>query len=331
MVTKISNGVNFNLSGSGDNYGVENDYIYIVSANGNSFSTYAGNDVIDGSRATFNSFIIEMYGGLGNDHIHGTGGTDWVYDGLGNDVIALGNGDDRLFADGGNDVYYGGAGIDTVDFRYFNVLGATGGGETNTAGVKFDLGSSAVQDLGVFGFDQFFGFENVYGGAGGDKISGSAGANLIQGNEGNDVLDGRAGNDTLEGGMGIDYLIGGAGADTLNLAEFVAARDFVRFAAVTDSGLTNATMDVIQGFTKGTGATADRIDLALIDADASKAGNQAFLFKGTGAFNSPQGEVRYVISGGNTIVYVDTDADVAPEMAFLIKGVAGVSASDFLL
>lgn len=331
MVTKISNGINFELDTLADNYGVENDFIFILSTNGNRYATYAGNDVVDGSKAAFSQFITEISAGLGDDHVHGTGGQDWVYDGLGNDVIMLGAGNDRMFVDGGNDIYYGGAGTDTADFRYFNVVGPTLTSDTNDFGVAYDLSLASVQNLGMLGFDQFFGFENAWGSAGTDKLYGNAGANQLDGNDGNDVLNGRGGNDTLVGGMGIDYLIGGGGTDQIDLSSLVAARDFVRFADVADSGLTAATMDVITGFQKGVAVTADRIDLALLDGDSNTAGDQALTWRGTGAFASAQGEVRYVVVGSDTVVYVDTDADAAAEMAFTVKGVAGLAATDFLL
>lgn len=330
MVTKISNGVNFDLATLADNYGVENDFIFILATTGNRYATYAGNDVIDGSKATFSQFITEISAGLGDDHVHGTGGQDWVYDGLGNDVIMLGAGNDRIFVDGGNDIYYGGLGTDTADFRYFNLVGPSTS-EINDFGVAFDLSLTSVQNLGILGFDQFFGFENTWGSKGNDQFAGGAGANVIDGNDGNDFLNGRSGNDTLTGGLGNDVIVGGAGADSIDLQEIFGFRDTVRFTAATDSGVSAGTMDTIAGFIKGTAATADRVDLKALDGDTSVGGDQAFVWRGTGVFSSAQGEVRYTISGGDTTVYVDTDADADPEMAFVLKGVSGVAATDFIL
>lgn len=331
MVTKISNGVNFELDTLADNYGVENDFIFILSTTGNRYATYAGNDVIDGSKAAFSQFITEIAAGLGDDHVHGTGGQDWVYDGLGNDVVMLGAGNDRIFVDGGNDVYYGGTGTDTAAFTYFNVIGPMVSADSNDFGVTFDLASSAVQNLGMCGFDQFFGFENVLGSAGNDQFAGGSGANAIDGANGNDFLNGRAGNDTLTGGMGSDVVVGGAGTDTINLEELSAFKDIVRFTTAADSGVSAGTMDTISGFIKGNGATADRIDLKPIDGDSKTAGDQALIWRGTGAFTSAQGEVRYSVTGGDTTIFVDLNDDAAPEMAILLKGVNGLAATDFVL
>ncbi len=101
----------------------------------------------------------------------------------------------------------------------------------------------------------------------------------------------------------------------MSLFEFDAARDVVKYVSITDSGTTAATWDTIARFDPGTAATDDRIDLSAIDANLKIAGNQAFLWRGTGAFGtSSAGEVRLVVSGADTLVYVDRDSDTAPEM-----------------
>lgn len=330
MVTRISNGVDFNLDTIADNYGVENDFIYIIAMNSNDYATWAGNDVIDASKASPGSFINEMYSGLGDDFVAGSSGSDWIYDGAGNDAVLGGLGADRIHVDLGNDTYYGGGGTDMVDFRYLNVLGPLFS-DSYTEGVNFDLAKTSVQNLGVRGFDQFFGFENINGSLANDVLYGDASSNEITGNDGRDALDGRAGVDTLTGGQGADTLIGGAGGDRIDLAELLPARDVVKYLARTESGTTASARDTIINFDKGGGATDDKIDLSRIDADAAKAGNQAFLFKGAGAFNSAAGEVRLIVQGIFTLVYVDTDADAAAEMIINVQGVTGLTKADFVL
>lgn len=331
MVTKVASVVDIDLSGGVDFYGVENDFIFILATNGNRFSSYAGNDVIDGSRASFSAFVSEISSGLGDDHVHGTGGQDWIYDGLGNDTIVLGAGNDRMFADGGNDIYYGGIGIDTVDFSYFNYIGASVASGENTFGVKFDLASLAVQNLGIIGFDQFFGFENAVGSDGNDSLFGTALANTLDGSAGNDALLGRGGDDQLNGNLGSDVLIGGLGADVLDVGEGLKSRDILRYAAANESGLTPTTRDAIVGFEKGTAATADRIDLSLLDGNTMQAGDQPLVFMGTANFVLARGEVRYQVEGTNIVVYVDTDADADAEMSFLVADLTSIAGSDFIL
>ena len=331
MVFKVVNGTDLDLFNITDHYGIENDTVIVLALNSNKISTYAGDDIIDASKASQSSFISEFLAGFGNDRVYGSVGKDWVYDGGGSDIVNLGQGDDRIFVDTGNDVYYGGTGSDTADFRYVNVSGGVSGADANTAGVVFDLAKTTAQNLGELGNDQFFGFENARGSDGTDKLLGSSAANTLEGAAGNDVLDGRAGNDTLGGGEGIDILIGGAGRDTLDIVDLINTRDFVRFNSTSDSGLDSTSWDTITGFDKGTANSADRIDLAIIDADTAATGNQAFAFRGSAGFSSAGGEVRYVVSGGNTVVYVDTDSDAAAEMAFQVNGVTGLAAGDFLL
>ena len=66
-----------------------------------------------------------LYGGAGDDHIHGETGDDVIYGGKGNDTIQDGFGDDRLIGgkgddflggDLGNDVMTGGKGADIFYF-----------------------------------------------------------------------------------------------------------------------------------------------------------------------------------------------------------------------
>ncbi len=61
--------------------------------------------------------------------------------------------------------------------------------------------------------------------------------------------------------------------------------------------------------------------MSAIDANLKIAGNQAFLWRGTGAFGtSAAGEVRLVVSGADTLVYVDRDSDSAAEMIIKVQG-----------
>lgn len=332
MVTKISNNINVDTHNALDFWGVENDYIYVVNTIANEYSTWAGNDVIDASQATFvSNLTTTFYTGAGDDQVLGTGGKDWIFDGAGNDFVMAGAGDDRVHADLGNDIFYGGAGKDMIDFRYTNVLGPTVTAELYTEGVTFDLANHGVQNLGLRGFDQVFGFEDINGSTVNDFLYGDNGANGISGNDGDDYLDGRAGADLLSGDMGSDILIGRAGADTFAMLEILPARDSIRYFSFTDSGTTAGTYDIIQNFDKGGGLTDDKIDLSRLDASLNVAGNQAFTFNGSAGFHLAGGEVRLVTQGANTLVYIDNDADAAVEMVIKVEGVTGLTKADFIL
>jgi Ca2+-binding RTX toxin-like protein len=129
---------------------------------------------------------------------------------------------------------------------------------------------------------------------------------------GNDVLIGSAAANTLFGGGGRDTLAGGAGAD-----RFV-------YGAVGDSAV-GANADRITDFSH---AQADHIDLHLIDADSTTAGDQAFHFIGTAAFGHHAGELRFAASGADTAVTGDVNGDGTADFQITLTGhvtpVAGV-------
>jgi Ca2+-binding RTX toxin-like protein len=318
------------------NYGLEDDRI----------EGLGGNDTI----AT----------GAGRDLLYGGDGDDRLFDGGGNDEVHGGEGDDTVFVDAGNDIYYGGSGIDLLSFSYIHV--GPSGGEENYTGIKFNLGSTAAQNLGEFGIDLFFGFENVFGSYGNDTIWGSAGANTINGENGNDTLSGLGGDDILKGddgndrllggdgddqlygGLGNDILLGGAGGDRLFGDEGAdtligglgsdtieagpggvdTSRDVVRYESLKDSGATAATRDEILWFKPG----QDKIDLSKIDANLGLKGNQAF--KVVTGFTKAFGEVRLVKSGNDTLVQIDGDKDNSIDMTILVKN-AHLTKADFIL
>jgi Ca2+-binding RTX toxin-like protein len=261
--------------------------------------------------------------GAGNDFLDGGDGDDNLSGGDGNDLIVGGAGFDFVSADAGNDIYYGGSETDTLDFAFIH-FGAGPAREVNFNGVRVDLASRAVQNLGEFGLDQFFGFENVFGGAGGDTLLGTGGVNVLASRAGNDVVDGRGGNDQLRGGLGADILIGGRGADDIFNEPADGARDRARFTSLLDSGVSAATRDEIFDFVRG----QDKIDLSLIDANPLLRGNQAF--RVVASLTSAPGEVRLVRSGADTLVRVDGDRDTAVDMDIRVVGVH-LAAGDLIL
>jgi Ca2+-binding RTX toxin-like protein len=326
--------VELNAGGSGDlatlpgaNAGLDADQVHVGTDSTPQIYdiyTYGAGDSIDlrdGNAGNLHS----VWAGIGADTVLGGAANDSYWDQSGKDRASLGVGDDMVVAGRGNDRLDGGAGRDALWFNYI-VDDVTGGLRSNIQGVACDLTLTNAQDFGLFGRDRIAGFEDVVGSAGHDRIFGTGGANSIETFFGNDLLVGRGGADTLRSGLDRDTLIGGAGGDTLVLDSEDGARDLVRYLKISDSRA-GAGMDDIQGFVAG----QDKIDLRAIDARPSTQANEAFVFRGSGAFRSAGGEVRFVVDDGDLLVLVDTDADAAAEMVLRVDGVTSLLAADFIL
>jgi Ca2+-binding RTX toxin-like protein len=265
------------------------------------------------------NFNDALAGNSGNNTLSGLGGNDILAGAGGTDQLLGGNGNDLLNGGVGNDILNGAVGSDTADYGTFiigrqPVLGAA-------SGVSVNLNLAGAQNTGGAGIDQLVSIENLTGSIFNDVLIGNSANNVLTGREGNDTLigglgnntlTGDSGNDTLTGGSGNDRLIGGAGADSLRSG--VGLNVFV-FNSVTDS-LAFGSRDTIEDFV----SFFDDIDVSGIDADATKAGNQAFSYIGglTFSSNSPA-ELRYVVSGGTGFLQGNTDNDSAAEFEILIN------------
>lgn len=277
-------------------------------------STGGGNDVVD---TTLGTILGNVNLGTGLDVYTGGAGTDRVNGGGSNDDIDLGAGNDVYFGGGndGNDVIEGGDGIDTFNASAYTIA------------VSIDL-AGALGTGTQLGTDTITGFENIVGGKAGDTLSGDEGANRIDGYLGNDTIDGAGGDDRLIGGTGSDVIIGGGGRDTLTggSAAGSAEADVFKFNAVSDSGPTAATRDVITDFADG----SDDIDLSAIDGNAAVVGS-AFSFIGTAAFSHTAGELRYQQFTGYALVSGDVDGDGRADLTIRLNGTHALTAGDFLL
>jgi Ca2+-binding RTX toxin-like protein len=144
--------------------------------------------------------------------------------------------------------------------------------------------------------------------------------------DGSYVVYGGAGNDTITGGHGNDSLSGGLGADTLTGG---AGNDVFLYRSVVES--TPTSHDTIADFTLG-----DIIDLSRIDADTTKAGDQAFTFIGSKAFdgNGHAGELQAVNNGGgNWTISADVNGDGVADLQINVHVTDGhtLAAQDFHL
>jgi Ca2+-binding RTX toxin-like protein len=136
---------------------------------------------------------------------------------------------------------------------------------------------------------------------------------------GNNLDNTIAGNDAanvLAGGIGCDTLFGGGGAD-----RFV-------YASIADSTLARGP-DRIMDFNRAEG---DRIDVSLIDANTSVAGDQAFtsLIGGSAEF-SAAGQYRFVKMANAVQVEFNVDADSKADMVISINTADAAAANWFNL
>jgi Ca2+-binding RTX toxin-like protein len=286
----------------------------LYSSTGKIISTTILND--DGTTTVVDwNHVHQVNGTSGNNILHGTsvvGGIEFMQGFAGNDVLYAGMGETRMEGGTGNDTYYitgfsdmivehPNEGIDTVYAPFSYVLGP-------------NLENLVLTNNAVYGT----------GNALDNTLTGNNGHNVLSGEAGNDHLYGRGGNDLLVGGYGNDILIGGAGADELWGGP---GADRFMYQNMSETGATMATADWIRDFSRAQG---DVIDVHQIDANALVKGNQDFKFIGTHAFDAP-GEIRYVHSGGETLIYFDTDSNGKPDAMIRIAGLWTPDKSWFVL
>jgi Ca2+-binding RTX toxin-like protein len=228
--------------------------------------------------------------------VKGTSGADELFGLAGRDELAGYGGNDRLDGGDGSDYLDGGAGSDWAVYP-------TPEDALLAFPVRVDLAAGFADQF--LSRDQLRSIENARGGAGDDSLRGDAGVNDFRGAEGDDRLEGRG---------GADLLRGGSGRDAFAYEEFVDSAE--------GSGI-----DKIFDFSR---QQKDRIDLSVLDADQAHGGDQTFEFRGKAGFDGA-GEVRYVKTGGDTLVHVNADADAAPEMTIRLDDGVDLKASDFVL
>lgn len=285
----------------------------------------AGSDNYDGfENATGSDYLDFIAGDQNANVLKGEGGNDQLDGQGGNDTVFGGDGDDYLQGGGGADTIIGGDGTDALTYVM------------SPSAVQVDLKAAAMSGGDAQG-DQLAQIEFVIGSLHGDTLKGDDGFNLLSGGVGDDTVVGRGGNDnlrgdtgddTIDGGTGRDVLYGGDGADSLHggldadKLEGGAGADTYVYAFTFESEA-GPFFDEIGGWDSG-----DVIDLSVIDADLTLAGNQAFVID-KGAPDT--GELRIKAFDGYADITVNTDADASLEMRIRIHTDMQVTAADFLL
>ncbi len=124
----------------------------------------------------------QMFGGAGNDTLHGLSGFDFLQGGAGNDILNGGDDDDTADYSDAN-----GTGRPIANFTVTL---------TDTADGNGNLLGTAISDAGES--DTLISIERIRGGNGNDIITGNSLNNILRGNLGNDTIDGGAGTDSAE-------------------------------------------------------------------------------------------------------------------------------------
>lgn len=345
MVTRTANTqAEADLFSASGVYGVQSDVITLAFTDtGSGITVWTGGaaDLVKVSINPTTGYGYTIFTGAGNDTVSGSSSRDMYVDQSGNDSVNLSSGNDWVRVGKGDDTYIGGAGNDSISFTQLfgdNYHPIFNDSDVVSAphGVSLNLSLTGAQDLGDFGKDKFSGFENIYGTDFADTFHGNSSANVLWGNGGTDYLSGREGNDILSGGTGGDILIGGAGADEIYTGDQEegggnpdGSNDVVKYTTKSDSTLTS--FDTVFDFETSASGGGDKFDLSLIDANVNVAGDQAFVYRGTGAFISSGGEIRIAEFDGATYVVIDTDADADAEMMILVQGVTDLTLADFIL
>ncbi|MCE3272364.1 MAG: hypothetical protein K0S57_2761 [Ramlibacter sp.] len=250
----------------------------------------------------------------GNDVVTGSGGADILAGYGGNDKINGGAGGDGMLGGAGNDSYV----VDDVLDRVYETTtrnsGVDAGGiDVVRADVTFKIGDF-IEKLTLTGTAAI----NGTGNGGDNTLVGNSAANVLSGGAGADLVLGGGGNDELRGGAGRDTLTGGAGADSFD------------YNAVTDSGATRTTWDIVKDFVSG----VDKIDLSTMDASSLEDGNQSFMFAGSGSWGvgaAGDGVLRFEVLAAGIVLYGNTDDDFDPEFAIYLAGVDALEAGDLIL
>jgi glucose/arabinose dehydrogenase len=245
------------------------------------------------------------------DVLRGGGGNDRIYGGGGNDSLSGGSGNDHLRGGPGADLLSGGSGFDYADYR------------DSPGRVVIDLLKRTQAGSDASG-DRFSSIEGVWGSAFDDVLKGSTGHNTLRGGAGNDSLSGNAGDDRLYGDAGRDTILGSTGKDWLSGG---SEADVFRWPSIGAVGSAPSRADVVRDFSH---SAQDHLDLSRIDANALRAGNQAFAFIGKGEFTAA-GQVRYEVAGSEARVFLNTDADHDAEGIIRLAGIRSLKSGDFLL
>lgn len=274
-------------------------------------------------------YLVNGFDGY-DDLVLGLGGTGFGFNWWGDVIAGTVTGLVEMIYDGPETLSIQNFSMSAV--RIFNAAGTYGNADDRAVFSSIMAGNDTI-NLSAFndrfegwaGNDQMFGHggnDTLIGGLGNDTLNGGVGIDRLLGGNGHDRLIGAMGNDYLEGGMGNDTLDGGSGRDQM-YGGADAVRDVFIFRAPAETPV-GAQRDQIMQFRAG----QDDIDLSLIDAHITRAGNQAFAFSGTAAAAH---SVWYVKQAGGVLVRGDTNGNKTADFEIWVDDATRLGATDFIL
>jgi Ca2+-binding RTX toxin-like protein len=245
---------------------------------------------------------LQVYEPHGTAPINLTGNelSNFINGNDGDNVINGGGGADIMRGWKGNDTYIVDNPGDDV-FENGEIYGTpeieSEGFDTVLTSVSYDVG--LYNEIEVL---QATGTADLY-------LIGSLDNNRIIGNAGNNAIVGSYGKDTMSGGAGYDVFV---------------------WLDIDEIGWSNFDPDIVTDLNRAEG---DLLDLNMIDADETVAGNQAFTFIGTAdnPFTAP-GQISFAhVNGTDTYILLNTNADPTVDGIIDVYGVHAVDPGWFVL
>ena len=272
-----------------------------------------------------------LNGAGGNDIVSGMGGNDTLIGGDGNDTLDGGTGADSMDGGGGNDSYVVDNAGDVV------IEGSPSGGvDTVSSSVAFDLGGRYVENLVLTGTSAINGTGNGLANA----ITGNSAANTLTGLGGNDVLDGGGGADMLIGGSGNDsYVVDNAGDVAVETGpsagidsvassiSFNLGGQYLDNLTLTGASAINATGNSLANTLTGNDSVNTLSGLGADDILSGMGGNDSLNGgDGNDSLDGGAGADSMTGGGGNDVYVVDNAGDSVIE-ASLSGGIDSVRSS----
>ena len=260
----------------------------------------------------------DLFGGAGDDIMHGIGGNDRLFGGGDNDYMSGDTGNDTLDGGAGVDKMYGGDNNDTfvisTGFAVTNGDEIYGGNGTDTLDVSGLIGLTNVQinlntgnftHSGANSINVMTGMENAIGTSGHDNFTGNASVNAFFGGAGDDTFTGGDGTDKFTGGTGNDLYFTNSTSEVITELTGEGTNDVVR-AASTFTLTVGAHVEVIET-TDAAGITAINLTgNALAQSIIGNAGGNSLDDGGVGAADTLTGgagnDSYYVANAGTLIV-----------------------------